>query len=346
MQKIRVAVNGLGRIGRAFSKLALEHPEIELVAANDLGDPANIAYLMKYDTAYGRAKISIDQKMGEDGNPYLILNGVWIRLFSEKDPSALPWGDLGVDVVVESTGFFTKYGDAAVHLKAGAKKVVISAPAKGEAPDGVGVGTILIGINEEKFETCQITSNASCTTNSASPVVQILHEKIGIEKAMLSTVHGYTATQKLVDGNDAKDFRRGRAAAQNIVPSTTGAAEAVTQAITELSGKFDGISFRVPTISGSLADITFLTKRDTSVEEVNDILREAAKEERWKKVFIVTEEPIVSSDILGERYASIADLGLTKVVDGNLVKVCAWYDNEMGYTASLVEHTIKAGQTL
>ena len=203
-----------------------------------------------------------------------------------------------------------------------------------------------MGVNEEKFATCRISSNASCTTNSASPVVQILHEKIGIGKALLSTVHGYTATQKLVDSPDAKDFRRGRAGAVNIVPSTTGAAEAVTQAITELTGKFDGLSFRVPTITGSIADITFLAKRSTSVEEVNAILREAAAEERWKKVFAVTDEPLVSADIIGMRYASIADLGLTKVADGDLVKVCAWYDNEMGYTASLVEHVIRTGQYL
>lgn len=346
MNKIRVAVNGLGRIGRAFVKLAREREEIEVVAVNDLGDMANLMYLLKYDSAYGRANFDIAMMTGEDGNLYFKIDGTWIRFFSEKNPTHLPWGQMNIDVVVESTGFFTEYDKAALHVRAGAKKVVITAPAHGTPPEGMTAGTILVGVNEKKFATCQISSNASCTTNSASPVVQILHGKIGIEKAMLSTVHGYTATQKLVDSPDAKDFRRGRAGAVNIVPSTTGAAEAVTQAITELEGKFDGLAFRVSTITGSIADITFLASRDTSVEEVNTILREAALEDRWKKVFAVTTEPLVSTDIIGIRYASIADLGLTKVVDGNLVKVCAWYDNEMGYTASLVEHVVRTGSSL
>lgn len=343
MNKVRVAINGLGRIGRSFLRLARERQEIEIVAANDLGDIGNIAYLLKHDTAYGKACFPVDIEIREDGNSYFKVDGVWIRFLSEKEPEHLPWGQMNIDVVVESTGFFTEYEKAAAHLKAGAKKVVITAPAKGTPPSGTNGGTILMGINEEKFGACTISSNASCTTNSASPVIEILHEKIGIEKAMLSTIHGYTATQKLVDSPDAKDFRRGRAAAANIVPSTTGAAEAVTQALTELQGKFDGLAFRVPVITGSISDITFLAKRDTSADEVNAILRAAAAEERWKKIFSVTEEPLVSSDIVGERYASIADLGLTKVVAGNLVKVCAWYDNEMGYTASLVEHVIKMG---
>ena len=218
--------------------------------------------------------------------------------------------------------------------------MVITAPAKDDAvaPDE---GTILMGINEDKLQTCNVTSNASCTTNAGSPLIQILHENIGIEKAILNTVHGYTASQSVVDGPNAKDFKEGRAAAQNIVPTTTGAAKATTKVITDLAGKFDGISIRVPVIAGSIVDITFIAKRATTKEEINTILKKAAGEDRWSKVFSVTEDPIVSSDILGSRFASIADLGLTRVVDGNLVKVMAWYDNEMGYTYSLMEHVVK-----
>ena len=336
----KIAINGMGRIGRAFINLAHEYPELDIVAANDLGDLKNIAYLMKYDTAYGRSKFSVDTKES-DGKKYLVVDGKEIQMFGEKDQMNLPWKDLGIDLVIEATGFFTSYEKAKVHLDAGAKRVVVTAPVKGEAPAGIVGASILIGINEDKFEKCDISSNASCTTNSVTPVVQILHEKLGIEKAMLSTIHAYTATQKIVDGADAKDFRRGRAGAQNMVPSTTGAAEAVTQVITDLKGKFDGLAFRIPVITGSLSDVTFVAKRDTTVEEVNSILKEASKEDRWKKVFAVTEDPIVSSDVIGNRIASIADLGLTKVVGGNLVKVCAWYDNEMGYTGALVEHVLK-----
>jgi glyceraldehyde 3-phosphate dehydrogenase len=342
----KIAINGLGRIGRAFLKMAQTKKGIEIVAVNDLGDLSNLAYLLKYDTAYGRSGLSVETKEYPSGEKFLVINGKSVRFFNEKDPMSLPWGGLGIDVVVESTGFFTTYEKAKIHLDAGAKRVVISAPVKGDAPEGLIGATVLMGINEDKLAMCQISSNASCTTNSASPVVQILHEAIGIEKAMLSTVHGYTTTQKLVDSPDAKDFRRGRAGAANIVPSTTGAADAVTQAITELEGKFDGLAFRVPVITGSIADITFVAKRATSVEEVNNILREAAKIDRWKKIFSVTDEPLVSSDIVGQPFASIADLGLTKVVAGDLVKVCAWYDNETGYTAALMEHVIKMGSFL
>lgn len=245
---------------------------------------------------------------------------------------------------MESTGRFESYVAAKAHIDAGARKVVVSAPVKGEPVPGIPGATVLMGINEEKLATCQITSNASCTTNSASPVLQILHEQIGIEKAILNTVHGYTATQKLVDAPAARDFRRGRAAAANIVPSTTGAASAVTAAITALEGKFDGLAVRVPVLAGSIADVTFIARRSTTAEEVNRILKKAAGEERWQNIFSVTEEPLVSSDIIGSPYASIADLALTKVVGGNLVKVMAWYDNEIGYTHTLVEHVIKAGQ--
>ena len=337
----RIAINGFGRIGRAFLRVAEGRPDMEIVAINDLGEAEQFAYLLKYDSVYGQAKFEVSAEQGA-----LVVAGKKIPLYTEADPSKLPWGDLNVDVVVESTGFFTSFEKAKAHLDAGAKRVVITAPVKDEAPEGVVGGTILVGINDDKFENCVITSNASCTTNAASPVMQILNEALGIEKAVLSTTHGYTASQSLVDGPVKKakgkeDFREGRAGAHNIVPSSTGAAIAVTKAIPDLAGKFDGISLRVPVIAGSIADVTFIAKRGTSVEEVNAILTKAAGEERWKPVFAVTEEPLVSSDILGSAQASIADLSLTRVIDGNLVKVMAWYDNEMGYTHALVEHVAR-----
>ena len=342
MKKIKVAINGAGRIGRAFYRIARDRDDIEVVALNDLGDIENIAYLLKYDSAY-RQKFS-DVKVSDDKKS-IIADRQSVAYFSEKDPTNLPWGALGVDVVVEATGHYTSFEKARVHLTAGAKKVVITAPAKDD-PTSADEATVLMGINEDKLQTCNVTSNASCTTNAGSPLIQILHEQIGIEKAILNTVHGYTASQSVVDGPNAKDFKEGRAAAQNIVPTTTGAAKATTKVITDLAGKFDGISIRVPVIAGSIVDITFIAKRTTTKEEVNAILKKAANEERWSKVFSVTEDPIVSSDILGSRFASIADLGLTRVVDGNLVKVMAWYDNEMGYTYALMEHVVKLASYL
>ena len=338
MRKIRVAINGLGRIGRAFLKIALERSELEVVAVNDLGDLENLAYLLRYDSAYGHYAhpVTVKEKI-------LVVNGHEVCACQEKEPARLPWHDLQIDVVVESTGFFISYDQAKAHLDAGARKVVVSAPVKGDPVPGIVGATVLMGINDSALATCQISSNASCTTNSASSVIQILLETIGIEKAILNTVHGYTATQKLVDSPDARDFRRGRAAAVNIVPSTTGAAEAVTQAIPALAGKFDGLALRVPILTGSIADITFIAKRMTTVEEVNKILTDASLTPRWRDIFTVTTEPLVSSDIIGSRHASIADLGLTKVVGGNLVKVMAWYDNEVGYTHTLVQHVIKTG---
>ncbi len=341
MQKIRVAINGAGRIGRAFYKVAHQFDEIEIVALNDLGDVDNIAYLMKYDSAYGRAGFAVDVAGDKKS---LTIGGKKIAFYSEKDPANLPWKALNIDVVVESTGLFTSYSKALPHITAGAKRVVISAPAKDEAGSPA-TPTVLLGINEKEFASCPITSNASCTTNSASPVIQILDEAIGIEKALLSTVHGYTASQSLVDAPNKKDWKEGRAAAQNIVPTSTGAAIAVTKALPQLSGKFDGISFRVPVIAGSISDVVFISKRPTTKEEVNSALEKAAKEERWKDIFTVTKEELVSSDIVGCPFASIADLNLTRVVDGNLVKVCSWYDNEIGYTHALVMHVIKAGKT-
>lgn len=335
MEKIRVAINGFGRIGRAFVREACERKDIEIVAVNDLGSLENLAYLLTYDTVYGRAPFAVETK---DGN--LLIGKKKVRFLSEKDPTLLPWKDLKIDVVIESTGFFTEYEKAKAHLIAGARRVVISAPGKGDSSQGA---TVLMGVNEDQMRTCPVTSNASCTTNSASPVIAILDEAIGIEKALLSTTHGYTASQSLVDGPSKKDIREGRAAAQNIVPTSTGAAIAVTMAYPSLEGKFDGISLRVPVPAGSIADITFIAKRPTTAEEVNDLLRKAAKEKRWQGIFATTDEELVSSDIVGERFASIADLAMTRVVGGNLVKVLAWYDNEAGYTHTLVQHVIKAG---
>lgn len=328
MKPIRVAINGAGRIGRAFYKLAVERPELEVVALNDLGNRENIEYLLKHDSVYGQWNGKLDAKF-----------------LSEKEPAKLPWKDLSIDVVVESTGLFTTYASAKAHLDAGAKRVVVTAPMKDE-PAGVEGATVLMGVNEEKLMTCQITSNASCTTNAGSPLIAILDEALGIEKAVLNTAHGYTASQSLVDSPNKKDLREGRAAALNIVPSSTGAAIAVTKAFTKLEGLFDGISMRVPVPAGSLVDITFIAKRNTTVEEVNAILKKAATEERWKGIFTATEEELVSSDILGSPYGSIADLGMTRVVGGNLVKVLAWYDNEMGYCYTLLDHVIKLGSQI
>ncbi len=354
-KKVRVAINGFGRIGRAFVRQAMERDDVEIVAINDLGNIENLAYLLKYDTVYKKAKFEvgvIDKGiLADTKNPEikvipgkLKIGNSEVIFLSEKNPENLPWGKLDIDVVVECTGLFVKFADAKVHAeKAGARKVVISAPAKDE-PTDAGQGTVLMGINDEKLKTCTITSNASCTTNAASPLISILDEALGIEKALLSTTHGYTASQALVDAPSKKDFREGRAAAQNIVPSTTGAAIAVTKAFPKLTGLFDGISLRVPVAAGSIVDVTFISKKNTTTEEVNNILKDAAKNKKWENIFSVTEEDLVSSDILGEPYASIADLQFTKVVGGNLVKVLAWYDNESGYTRTLVDHVVKIGQ--
>ncbi|MDQ2933227.1 MAG: type I glyceraldehyde-3-phosphate dehydrogenase [bacterium] len=343
MKKIRVAINGFGRIGRAFAKVSKNRQEIDLVAINDLGNIKNFAYLLKYDTAYGVSQfdISINEK-----NNSLVIDGHEVQFISEKDPTKLPWKALDIDVVVESTGLYTSAEKAQAHIDAGAKRVVVSAPIKDEAESAFQGETILMAMNEDKLEKCVVSSNASCTTNAGSPLIAILDEALGIEKALLNTVHAYTASQALVDGPSKKDLREGRAAAQNIVPSSTGAAIAVTKVATQLKGKFDGISIRVPVITGSIVDVTFISKRNTTAEEVNDILKKAAAQPRWNGIFTVTEEPIVSHDIIGNRHASIADLEMTRVVDGNLVKVLAWYDNEMGYTYTLVDHVIKAGRLI
>ncbi len=349
-KKLRIGINGFGRIGRAFFKVALTRDDMEVVAINDLGDVHNLAYLLQYDSVYRVSPFDVHAEIHEESHEqYLVVEGetdIRVKVVQEKDPLALPWKEMDIDVVIESTGLFTSYDKAQAHITAGAKHVVISAPAK-DGADGTVLGeTILMGVNEEKFGTCQITSNASCTTNASSPLIAILDEAIGIEKAILNTVHAYTASQSIVDGPNKKDFREGRAAAQNIVPSSTGAAIAVTKAFTKLSGLFDGISMRVPVPAGSIVDITFIAKRDTTAEEVNKILTEASRTDKWKDIFQATDEELVSSDILGLPYASIADLKMTRVVGGNLVKVLAWYDNEMGYTHTLVEHAAKAGKLL
>ncbi|MDO8183859.1 MAG: glyceraldehyde 3-phosphate dehydrogenase NAD-binding domain-containing protein [bacterium] len=340
MAKVKVAINGLGRIGRAFLKQAVKESALQVVAVNDLGDLENLAYLLRYDSAYGPYNEEI--KTAGDS---LLIAGQTIKFLQQKDPTALPWRELNIDVVVESTGVFETYDKSKAHLLAGARKVVISAPAKDEPPAGLGGATVLVGINEDKLATCQISSNGSCTTNAASPLIAILDEAIGIERAILNTVHGYTASQKLVDSPDTKDFRRGRAAAANIIPATTGAAIAVTKVLPNLIGKFDGLAVRVPVVSGSLVDVTFVAKRPTSVEEVNNILTSAARAPRWQGIFAVTNEPLVSTDILNSPYGSFAQLDLTKVVDKTLVKVLAWYDNETGYARTLIRHVIKTGQS-
>jgi len=332
MKKVKVAINGFGRIGRIFLRQAVQNKDFEVVAINDLGDCENLAYLLKYDTVYGRFEREVKAKDGE-----LMVGGKSIKFSQIKDPEELPWKKLGVDIVIESTGVFESFDKVKAHIKAGAKRVVISAPAKDA--DGAEGKTILVGVNEKNAKDVVLTSNGSCTTNAASPVIQIMSENPGIKKAILNTVHGYTATQNLVDGpTKSKDKRRGRAAAQNIVPSTTGAAIAVTRAIPDLNNLFDGIAMRVPVPVGSVADITFVSKKKTSVEEIKNIFREAAKNPRWKGILKASEDPIVSSDIIGEPYGAIVDLGFTKVVDGDLVKVLSWYDNEAGYASILIKH--------
>jgi len=343
MANVRVAINGFGRIGRLFFKAAFELPGIDIVAINDLGDVENLAYLLKYDTVYGRFEKDIKADLP---NGKLTVAGTEINFLQIKDPTQLPWGALKVDLVVESTGLFDGYEKSKVHLSAGAKRVVITAPAKDE--DGASGQTVLVGVNEDNFKIAPITSNGSCTTNSASPVIQVLSENPGIVKASLSTVHAYTATQALVDGpvRSGHNYRQGRAAAQNTVPETTGAAISVARAIPTLKGKFDGLSFRVPNITGSISDITFIAKRPTTVEEVAQILTDAANSERWKGILQVTRDQLVSSDIIGQPFGATVPLDLIKVIDGDMVKVLSWYDNEAGYVSTLIKHVQKVAALL
>jgi len=324
----RVAINGLGRIGRAAFKVIMDTPELELVGVNDIAPIDNIAYLINYDTVYG----VYEHKVKAEGSS-LILNGSKIPYFSERDPENLPWEENNVDLVFESTGFFTKFEDASKHIKAGAKWVIISAPTKSAE-----VPTVVHGANSADGET-HVISCASCTTNNITPVVEVIDRHIGIKKAIMTTVHAYTSSQALVDSPQSK-MRRGRSAAENIVPTSTGAAIATTKALPQLEGKFDGAALRVPVPVGSIADITMVTSRETTVEEINKILSNEAASDRYKNVLAVTDEPIVSSDIVQSPYASIVDLEMTQVVDGDLIKVMTWYDNEWGYTNQMIREAL------
>jgi glyceraldehyde 3-phosphate dehydrogenase len=326
----KVAINGLGRIGRAAFKLILETPELELVAVNDLVPVDNLAYLLKYDTVYGR----YDKTIENDGDS-LIVDGQRYRVFKQGDPAQLPWGELAIDIVFECTGVFTKKEGLEKHLQAGAKFVLLSAPAKSED-----IGTVVHGVNTPEGDSVRMVSCASCTTNSIAPVVEIMGRRIGIKKAIMTTIHGYTSTQSIVDGPHKRP-RRGRAGAANLVPTTTGAAVATTKALPQFTGKFDGVAVRAPVPVGSIADIVFLTVRETSVEEVNGAFRQEAESERYQGVLGVTEDLIVSSDIIKDPRASIVDLSMTRVVDGDLVKVMSWYDNEWGYANQMIRQALQ-----
>lgn len=328
----KVAINGFGRIGRNAFKIAFARSDVEVVAINDLTDNRTLAHLLKHDSSYGEYEpvVSYDEHS-------LTVGGKVVQTFAETDPAKLPWGQLGIDVVIESTGFFVNPAKARAHIDpAGAKKVVISAPAKGDGAD-----TIVLGVNDQVLQenwSGDVVSNASCTTNCISPVMSVLENTFGVEKAMMTTVHSYTASQKLQDA-PAKDLREARAAAENIVPTTTGASIATTLVIPSLKDKFGGLSVRVPTPVVSLSDITFVAKRDVTVEEVNNAFKTAAAQPYYQGILAVTEEELVSSDFKGNAHSAIVDLPLTAVIAGNLVKVVAWYDNEWGYSNRLVELT-------
>lgn len=331
---VKVAINGFGRIGRNALKILLERRDAQVVAINDITDANTLAHLLKHDSSYG----AYDKKVSAKENS-LVINSREIPVFAEKDPAKLPWMDLGVDVVIESTGFFTKPEDARAHIKAGAKKVVISAPAKGE-----GAKTVVLGVNEEVVEAGdEIISNASCTTNCIAPIMKVLEDELGIDKAMMTTVHSYTGSQKLLDA-PAKDLREARSAAENIVPTTTGASKAAALAIPSLAGRFNGLSVRVPTPVVSLSDITVIVKRNTTKEELNEIFKKAASEPYYEGIIGVTEEELVSSDFIGDPHSCIVDLPLTDVVGGNMIKIVAWYDNEWGYSNRLVELAVDFGK--
>lgn len=322
---MNIAINGFGRIGRASFKIALEKG-LNVVAINDLTDNATLAHLLKFDSVYG----IYDKKIGSD-KQNIIIDDKKYPCFSEKDPAKLPWKDLAVDVVLECTGVFTDQEKCKAHLDAGAKKVIISAPAKDETTQ-----TFVIGVNEKDYKGEEIISNASCTTNCIAPVAKIIEEKFGIQKAMMTTIHAYTADQNLVDGPH-KDLRRARSAAYNMVPTTTGAAIATTKTIPALKGKFDGISVRVPVICGSLADFTFVLKNKTTKEEVNQTFLKLKDDPIFSKILLLSNDPLVSSDIVDNSYSAIIDLKMTQIVDGDLLKIIAWYDNEKGYSYRLIE---------
>ena len=330
---VKVAINGFGRIGRNAFKILQGRKDAEVVAINDITDAATLAHLLKYDSSYG----TYDQEVSSNEHA-IIVDGKEIPVYAEKDPHNLPWANLGVDVVIESTGFFTKPEDAKAHIDAGAKRVVISAPAKGE-----GAKTIVLGVNEEAVTPDDlILSNASCTTNCIAPIMKVLEDEFGIEKAMMTTVHSYTGSQRILDA-PAKDLREARSAAENIVPTTTGASKAATLTIPSLQGKFNGLSVRVPTPVVSLSDITAVIKRNTTKEELVAFFKKIANEQYYQGIIGVTEEELVSSDFIGDPRSCIVDLPLIDVVGGNMIKVVAWYDNEWGYSNRLVELTVDFG---
>ncbi len=346
---IKVAINGFGRIGRQAFKVWFDkhRDEMEILAVNDLCDAGVLAHLLKYDSVYGMWNRNVighnlieDIKEAKDGQQVgkVTVDGRELATYATKDPALLPWKDLGIDVVIESTGRFTKQEDASKHISAGAKRVVISAPGK-ETP------TFLLGVNEDTYKGEDVINNASCTTNCIAPIAKVMSEKFGIKKAMMTTIHAVTAEQNLVDGpppgSKANDLRRARAGYINIIPTTSGAAVSTTEAIPELKGKFDGLAIRVPVPVGSISDFTFLLEKSTSVEEVNSTLIEASK--KLQRIMAVSNEPLVSTDIIGRSESSIIDLSLTQVVDGDMVKVFAWYDNEFGYSNRLVEQVIQVG---
>lgn len=332
---VNVAINGFGRIGRNALKLALTKPMLQVVAINDLSDTKTLAHLLKYDTNYGQyeGEVTFDDK-------HIVVAGQKIRVYAEKDPVKLPWKQHNVGIVLECTGHFTDGEQAKAHLVSGAKRVIISAPSTGDSAP-----IFVMGVNSHKYDKEPIISNASCTTNCITPVAQVMVAEFGVKKAMMTTVHSYTADQNLQDGPH-RDLRRARAAAMNMVPTTTGAASAAGKTIPELNGVFDGLSIRVPTSVVSLADFTFLLKKKTTVKQVNEVFKKACKRKSWEGILTFTEEPLVSSDFIGNAYSAIVDLNLTQVVDGDLVKVVAWYDNEWGYSNRLVEEAMLVAQSL
>lgn len=336
MAKTKIGINGFGRIGRNAFKLAFDRSDLEIVAVNDLTDTKTLAYLLKHDSNYGTYKYDVSY---DDAG--IIVNGQHIKVTAEKDPAALPWGQLGVALVIESTGRFTDKESAELHIAAGAKRVIISGPSKSD-----GVDTIVLGANEDKVEgASHVISNASCTTNSLGAVMAVLDAEFGVEKSLLTTVHSYTASQALQDA-PAKDLREGRNAAENIVPTTTGAAIAVTKTLPQLEGKFDGLSIRVPTPVVSISDVTVLLERDVTVEEINAAFKKAAAEPYYQGILGVSEEPLVSRDYIGNSHSGVVDLLLTKVVGGNLAKIMVWYDNEWGYSNRLVELVADISKTI
>jgi len=336
----RVAINGFGRIGRNAFKIAFDRSDIEIVAINDLTDTKTLAYLLKHDSNYG----GYDHEVSYD-EQNIIVDKKSIRVTAEKDPATLPWKDLQVDVVIESTGFFVDPDKAKAHITAGAKKVVISAPTKGDNAESA--PTVVLGVNEDQLDTdAPIISNASCTTNCITPVLAIIDGHFGIQKMMMTTIHSYTASQKLQDAPGGKALRDGRAAAENIVPTTTGASIAAARAFPAVKDNFAAFEVRVPTPVVSLSDFVIVTKRKVTVDEVNDVFREAAKNPYYQGILDVTDEELVSSDFIGNSHSAIVDLNLTKVVADDLLKICAWYDNEWGYSNRLVEEVADVGRLL